>query len=144
MGPGNTNALYARIAQSFITRARLALPCRRGEYQHVAWRRKDASRLAQRAASIEHHAHRLARRFDTHIESRIVGNHGCRGGEHRAALRAPVLHVGARLLTRYPLARTVRQRGFTIEAGTRLQANERPAMPHAHEEARVEGFGFGL
>ena len=102
------------------------------------------ARLAHLPAPIEHHAQRLARRFDAHVEPRIVGQHGRRAGEHRAALRAPVLHVGARLLARDPFALAVRQRGAAIEAGARLEAHERPAMAHAHQEARIEGLGFRL
>ena len=69
----DADTLHARMTQALIAGPGLARGGGRGKHQRVAGRREYARRLAQGPAPIEHHAQRLARRFDAHVESRIVG-----------------------------------------------------------------------
>src|SRR5258706_389288 len=100
---------------------------------------EDLRRRRRLEPAVDDDAQRLARRLHlAHGKARIVCLYGADAGEHGAGASAPAVAVPARLGSRDPLRRPIRQRAAPIERRRRLQANPRPAARHARHEADVQ------
>ena len=74
----------------------------------------------------------------THVHTRVVGQHGAGTGQHRTGARAPALHIGACVRAGDPLRGTIGQRGAPVQAGRQLDPHERPALLDPGEKPDVQ------
>ena len=103
---------------------------------HVA-----AFRRAQ--AAVQDDAQRLADGGKLpHVQTRIVVQHRADSGEYGATLGALPLHVRPRFFARNPLAPSVRQGSFPVQAGGNFQRNKRAAAFDARQKSSIEGACF--
>ena len=93
----------------------------------------------QLQAAVHHDQVRLAWHVKTtHIELRVVFEHGADAGEHGAGAGAPGVAIGTRLGAGDPLALTIGQRGLAVNRGGDLHAHPGQTTLHAAEKTDVE------
>ncbi len=136
-------ALHANHVSAGIEQ-RLTFCIVRAVHDGRSGHRQHPRRQRHAQAGIQHGPDRLAaasiERLVTHVERRVVREHGTDSRENRTRSRTQSLHVGARFRPGDPLALAGLHRNPAIQAAGNLETHERPAVPHPAQKACVQCF----
>ena len=139
LGVGTGQDGHPLFGQFTDLRRRTAREGTGGVDQPLARRREDAGVERDVELGVDDDTARLQHGVDeSHVEPRVVVDHGADAGEHRPGPLAVGMAVGARGVAGDPLAQAVVERRASVERRGDLQAHPRPLAQHAGEEADVQ------